>query len=61
MFLYLDCTNRTIANTFVAKIVEADDTTGMPSDNLADANAIARIPYADFVNNRWQPVIIKFP
>ena len=61
MFLYLDCTNRTIANTFVAKIVEADETTGMPSENLVDANAIAKIPYADFVNNRWQPVVVKFP
>ena len=61
MFLYLHCSNRTVANSFVVKIVEHNDNTGRPSETLADENAIAKIPFADFVNNRWQPVIVKFP
>ena len=61
LFMYIHCSNNTISNKLVAKIVTLDETTGMPSDNLADENAIAKIPYQDLVNNTWQSVIFKFP
>ena len=61
MCLYIHCPNRTIANKLVIKIVEVDETTWYPSETLADNNAIAKIDFADFVNNRWQPIIVKFP
>lgn len=61
LWLYVHCNNNTISNSLVAKIVTLDDTTWMPSETLADENAIASIPYANLINNVWQPVIFKFP
>lgn len=61
MFLHLYCSNRTIANKLVVKIVEVDQTTGFPSETLADNNAIAKIDFVDFKNAVWQPIIVKFP
>ena len=61
LFMYIHCNNRTISNKLVAKIVTLDETTGLPSETLANENAIAKIPYADLVNNAWQSVIFKFP
>lgn len=60
LFMYILCNNNTISNNLVAKIVTLDDLTWMPSENLADENAIASIPYANLVNNAWQAVIFKF-
>lgn len=60
LFMHINCSNNTISNNLVAKIVTLDEVTWMPSETLADENAIASIPYADLVNNAWQPVIFKF-
>lgn len=61
LFMYIHCSNNTISNKLVVKIVNLDETTGMPSDTLANENAICSVPYADLLNNAWQPVIFKFP
>lgn len=61
LFMYIHCNNNTIANKLVAKIVTLDDITWMPSDTLANENAMTSIPYADLNNNNWQAVIFKFP
>lgn len=57
----LICSDNTIANWITLKIVTLDSITWMPTDTLADPNAIATIQYSDLANNEWQNVIFKFP
>lgn len=64
-FRYLYCPLQIVggwgSNSLVVKIVEVDETTGLPSNNLANPNAVAKMPYKDLKAWEVHYYIFEFP